>query len=186
MIYFTADQHFGHANVINHCNRPFSSVEEMDKALIINWNSVVDPDDDIFILGDFTMRHVADANKYLSQLNGRKFFIKGNHDKFLKGDSFKPYEYHFEWIKDYHVHFIDKRRFVLFHFPIAEWDQYFRKSIHLYGHIHNSETSYDRLLFSDNDLAFNVGVDVNNYFPVSVNEILARAKKKKANNNVHK
>jgi len=179
MIYFTADQHFGHANVIKHCNRPFSSVEEMDVALIRNWNSVVKPDDEIFILGDFTMRYAADANKYLSQLNGRKYFIKGNHDKFLKGESFKPFEYHFEWVKDYHVHFINKRRFVLFHFPIAEWDQYFRDSIHLYGHVHNSEVSNERLKFLDNDFAFNVGVDVNNYFPVSFDEILNKVNAKK-------
>ena len=175
MIYFTAAHHFGHENIIKHCNRPFSSVEEMDAVLTNNWNSTVKPDDDIYILGDFTMRPAVVAHKYLSQLNGRKYFIKGNHDKFLKGNAFRPYEQDFEWIKDYHVLHFEKRRFVLFHFPIAEWDQFFRNSIHLYGHVHNSTTSGKRLTFLEKECAFNVGVDVNNYYPVSIYEIIAKA-----------
>jgi len=177
MIYFTADHHFGHENVIRHCNRPFASAEEMDMALVRNWNDTVAPEDEIYILGDFTMRPAAQAHQYLSQLNGRKYFIRGNHDKFLKGKAFIPYEKDFEWIKDYHVLFFEKRRFVLFHFPIAEWDQFFRNSIHLYGHVHNSETSARRLATLDGH-AFNVGVDVNNYRPVSIEQIITAVESK--------
>jgi calcineurin-like phosphoesterase family protein len=74
---------------------------------------------------------------------------------------------------------VEKRRFVLFHFPIAEWDQYFRNSIHLYGHVHNSAASGKRLAFLENDFAFNAGVDVNCFFPVSIYDIIARTKAKK-------
>ena len=56
MIYFTADLHFYHENVISHASRPFSSVEEMNEALIRNWNKIVKPTDEIYILGDFTMK----------------------------------------------------------------------------------------------------------------------------------
>ena len=171
MIYFTSDHHFGHANVIRHCDRPFTSVEEMDEALISNWNNTVTPTDDIYILGDFTMRPAAEAYNYLSRLNGRKYFIKGNHDRFLKNT--KLYDGVFEWVKDYHVLRHDGHKIVLFHYPIAEWDGYFRGAIHLYGHIHNSQKSNDR---ASNWLAFNVGVDVNELKPVSMDEIIQKAK----------
>jgi len=173
MIYFTADLHLGHKNVIKHCNRPFSSVDEMDKALIRNWNSVVKPKDEVYILGDLTMCPAAKAHEYITQLNGRKYLISGNHDKFLK--NYGPYMADFEWVKDYHVLKVNANRLVLFHFPILEWDQFFRDAIHLYGHVHNSAKSAERLGLLDNGLAFNVGVDVNGFAPVSLLEIIQRA-----------
>ena len=88
MIFFTADLHFGHANIIRHCNRPFASVDEMDAVLIHNWNAAVGLKDEVYILGDFTMRSAVEAHKYLVRLNGRKYFICGNHDRFLKGFGF--------------------------------------------------------------------------------------------------
>ena len=87
----------------------------------------------------------------------------------MKG--FEPYESDFEWIKDYHVLRIDGQRLVLFHFPILEWDQYYRGAIHLYGHVHNSEASA-KLLEGLKGPAFNVGVDVNGFRPVSIVEVI--------------
>ena len=52
MIYFTADTHFGHCNVIRFCDRPFASAEEMDEAMIQNWNERVTGNDTVYILGD--------------------------------------------------------------------------------------------------------------------------------------
>ena len=174
MIYFTADPHFGHANIMRHCNRPFTAVEEMDKVLINNWNETVKKNDEIYILGDFTMRTAEAAHWYLTQLNGRKYYIRGNHDRFLK--KYAEYESDFEWVKDYHVLKTNEHRFVLFHFPILEWDQIHRGAIHLYGHVHNNKVSKEKLAALDGKLAFNVGVDVNGFRPVSINEILKRAK----------
>ena len=54
-VFFTADQHFGHKSIIEYCNRPFSDVEEMNEALIENWNKTVDNNDKIFVLGDFAL-----------------------------------------------------------------------------------------------------------------------------------
>jgi calcineurin-like phosphoesterase family protein len=99
MIFFTADHHFGHANIINHCNRPFPTADEMDEALIDNWNVTVKTNDEVYILGDFTMHPAAEAHRYLTRLKGRKYFIKGNHDRFLKGKSFEQYLGDFEWIR---------------------------------------------------------------------------------------
>jgi calcineurin-like phosphoesterase family protein len=172
MIFFTADLHFGHANIIRHCDRPFASADEMDEALIHNWNSAIGLNDEVYILGDFTMRPAVEAHRYLTQLNGRKYFIRGNHDRFLKG--FNPYMSDFEWVKDYHVLPVEGRRLVLFHFPILEWDQFYRNAIHLYGHVHNSQTSAKRLAALTGP-AFNVGVDMNNFMPVSIYEIFQKA-----------
>ena len=68
MIYFTADHHFGHANIIRHCARPFQSVGEMDRALLDNWNARIKPQDTVYILGDLFFRNAVSVEKY-SQLN---------------------------------------------------------------------------------------------------------------------
>ena len=83
-IFFTADLHFGHANVIKFCARPFADVQEMDAALIANWNKRVGDDDDVWILGDFTFKRLEIAKDYLQQLQGRKHLIIGNHDYFAR------------------------------------------------------------------------------------------------------
>jgi len=172
MIYFVADCHFGHTNVIKHCNRPFASVDEMNEALIQNWNATVKAQDEIYILGDFTLRPAAKAHDYLSRLNGRKYYIRGNHDRFL--DNYEPYESDFVWVKDYHRLVYEGQRFVLFHYPILEWDQIHRGAYHVFGHVHNGKVSKERMAVLDNDRAFNAGVDVNDYRPVSIKEIIKR------------
>jgi calcineurin-like phosphoesterase family protein len=78
--WFTADTHLGHANIIKHCSRPFSTVEEMDASLIATWNAVVRPDDDIWHLGDFSYRSAKAPADYLRRLSGRKHLVSGNHD----------------------------------------------------------------------------------------------------------
>ena len=172
MIYLTSDLHFGHWNIIAYCNRPYSSAEEMDEALIANWNDTVKPRDEVYILGDFTLGLPSHAHNYLTRLKGRKYFIRGNHDRFL--DNYESHISDFEWVKDYHVLKVNGRRIVLFHFPILEWDQIHRGAIHCYGHVHNSPESAERLALLDGP-AFNVGVDVNGFRPVSLVEILKRA-----------
>lgn len=171
MIFFISDTHFGHANIIKHCNRPFASVDEMDEVLINNWTDTVKSKDEIYILGDFTLRSANDAHKYLTRLNGRKYFIMGNHDRFLRKKGFDSYINDFEWIKDYEMLYIDGKCFVLFHYPILEWANYHRGSLHLHGHVHNRPVPFE-LPNNIKRLAYNVGVDVNNFRPVSITEIL--------------
>ena len=91
MNYYIADTHFGHDNIRRLSNRPFNSVEEMDKAIIDNWNRKVTDDDDVYILGDFSYKS-EDPIEYLKKLNGRKHLIVGNHDnKLLKNPNCKKY-----------------------------------------------------------------------------------------------
>ncbi len=81
-IFFTSDTHFGHANIIGYCRRPFDSVQEMDDAMVATWNSIVRPGDDVWHLGDFA--HGADAKHVRAvfhRLNGRKRLVIGNHDR---------------------------------------------------------------------------------------------------------
>lgn len=83
-IFFTSDLHFGHENVIGFDNRPFSSVEEMDAELIKRWNEKVSAGDLVYVLGDFIWKtRNNDAPALLNSLNGQKYLIKGNHDRFL-------------------------------------------------------------------------------------------------------
>ena len=176
MIYFSSDQHFFHYNVIWMCKRPFADLDEMHSALINNWNSVVEEADDIYILGDFSFKGSgAQVNEVLQQLKGKKYLIKGNHERYLSDKDFDDSV--FEWIKDYDVINYKDARFILFHYPILEWAHYHRKSIHLYGHIHNntSHVVEDNARLSVLGLrAINVGVDSNNFFPISVEEIYNR------------
>ena len=79
MIYFTSDQHFYHSNVIAYCARPFASVEEMNLAIVANWNAVVRPEDTVYVLGDFSLA-IRPVELFSHLLNGTKFFIPGNHD----------------------------------------------------------------------------------------------------------
>ncbi|PHM69628.1 metallophosphoesterase [Xenorhabdus sp. KJ12.1] len=176
MIYFTSDTHFCHSSIINLCGRPFESAHHMNNALIHNWNACVTDRDEIYILGDFLYRGTgADANKILRRLNGKKYLIRGNHDKFLNDPDFDISM--FEWVRDYYEMDYQKQKIVMFHYPILEWQGYFRNAIHLYGHVHNAgkdPDQYKRLSILG-PRAINVGVDVNNFFPISINQVLKKA-----------
>ncbi|GBU27251.1 hypothetical protein R84B8_00780 [Treponema sp. R8-4-B8] len=184
MIYFTADNHFCHNNIILSCLRPFKDVDEMNNEMIHRWNNVVKKNDEIYILGDFMYKGKGkDANEILSKLNGRKYLIKGNHEKYLNEKEFNSDA--FEWIKDYYVLKYEGLKIVLFHFPMLSWDGSYHGSIHLYGHVHNSGIKYPdfgeklKLL---GYRAINIGVDVNDFYPVSIKEIINRVNSQKRDN----
>jgi calcineurin-like phosphoesterase family protein len=176
MIYFTADNHFCHFSIIKHCQRPFLDERVMNNEMIHRWNSVVKRNDEIYILGDFIYKGKGkDANEILSRLNGKKYLIKGNHEKYLDDKEFN-YDA-FEWVKDYYVLSAEDLKIVLFHFPILSWYNSHHNSIHLYGHVHNSGILYPEFgetLKVLGKRAINVGVDVNDFYPVSIYEIKQR------------
>lgn len=169
MIYFTSDLHFGHENVIRHAGRPFFSASEMDETLIQNWNRRVGPQDEIYILGDLTMKGVTYAESILRRLNGRKYLVCGNHDRFVRQQSFDCGL--FEWVGDYCELDHEGRTFVLFHYPMLEWNHFFRGAFHLHGHQHNS-ADYNLAERAAGLRRFDVGVDANGFAPVSVQEII--------------
>lgn len=169
MIYFTSDLHFYHEKIISYTNRPFPNTEKMNKILIENWNRTVSAQDEIYILGDLTMKGPAFANEILSQLKGRKYLIKGNHDRFVENQTFNGDL--FEWVKDYYELSYQNNKFILFHYPIEEWHGYFRDTIHLHGHQHNHE-DYNFKNLEKGLKKFDVGVDANHMKPVSIEDII--------------
>ncbi len=165
MIYFTSDLHLGHENIIRLNDRPFENVEDMNRVLIQNWNSFVKKNDFIYILGDLTMKlPLEKANQIISRLNGRKILIRGNHDKNYD-------ENLFEDICDYKELKYQKRFFVLSHYPFLEWNHSFRGSMHLHGHQHN-QSLYNLEMREKGIKRYDVGVDANEYRPISIDEII--------------
>lgn len=79
-VFFIADTHFGHKNIIAYENRPFATVEEMDKELIRLWNETVQQDDTVFLLGDFSFYNKERSAEICRQLQGNKLLVLGNHD----------------------------------------------------------------------------------------------------------
>lgn len=174
MIWFTADTHFGHKNIIEYANRPFDSIEHMDEALINNWNNKVSPDDEVYHLGDVALCSPSKLNKILDRLNGKIYLIKGNHEK-----SAEACKDRFEWIKDYHElvmtdddAYQGKQLLVLFHYAMRVWQASHHGTYHIYGHSHGT------LLDDPNSLSFDIGVDCHNYSPINYQEIKNIMKKK--------
>ena len=165
MVFFTSDLHFGHANIIKTCNRPYNNVSEMNEALIQNWNKVVHKDDTVYILGDVSFRcKKPEACELISRLKGHKILIRGNHD--LKGlEGVFDAEYDYYELKGYM-----KRPIILMHYPLLSWNQSNHGSLHLHGHQHN-KPEYNLQMKSEGIFRYDVGVDTNNYTPISLKQI---------------
>jgi len=168
--YFIADTHFGHENVITYSHRPFVDVSEMDAALIENWNSRVTNNDDVYIIGDFCFKVSKEqAIRYAKSLKGRKHLIVGNHDKrYLKDAVFAS---QFVQIADILDLAINGERIILCHYPIAEWNGYFRGSWHIYGHIHNKQSNPAFAFLRTQERALNAGVEIIHYTPATFEEL---------------
>lgn len=160
--YFTSDLHLGHRGVIEFQNRPFDSVEDMNRTIIHNFNSLVHANDILYILGDLTHRiPESQANELIKKLKGKKILICGNHD----GDYDKSL---FEEIYDYREFNHEKLKYVLMHYPLLEWNRSrHNSSIHLHGHIH-SDGRYNEENRTNGVSKYDAGVDANNYYPVSL------------------
>lgn len=170
MVYFTADTHFYHENVIRYEARPFQTAEEMNEALIQNWNAKVSDDDDIYILGDFTLKGPTLANALLERLHGRKHLVRGNHDGYVDRGAFRREL--FVWVKDYFELSWQGQRFVLCHYPLLSWNGMGRGTFHLHGHQHR-KVFYNQENRDVGIRRLDVGVDANGMTPVSAEELLA-------------
>jgi len=175
MIFYTADQHFGHANIIRFCDRPFTDVAEMDEMLINNWNNAVSEGDTVYILGDLIFRSEKSASYYISRLRGIKHLILGNHDhKWIKNCNLQK---HFESVS-YYLEIKDgERRIALCHYPMLSWGGVARGALHIHAHIHNKK---DGLVFEalrQMYNALNAGVEINDYKPVTLGELTLNNRK---------
>ncbi|MGE4338708.1 MAG: hypothetical protein AB7E55_22420 [Pigmentiphaga sp.] len=156
MYFFTADEHYGHAAIIDHCQRPFSSVEEMDEALIQRHNQVVGDGDTVVHCGDFAWCKTLEEaeERYISRLNGRHIFLRGSHDRWLgKG------------APTIHTVKIDKQLIVACHYAMRTWPSSHYGSWHVYGHSHCA--------LPLEGLSIDVGVDCHDFMPVSFEQLRA-------------
>lgn len=158
MIYFIADTHFSEENIMRYENRPFKSITEMDEELIFRWNNAVNKHDEIYVLGDFG----ADGKEasILNQLNGKKFFIKGNHDiksnQYYRDSGFGEVYDHPVIIKDFWI-LSHEPLYVNTNMPYAN----------LFGHVHDSP-----IIKTYSKQHYCVSVERINYTPISFDDVI--------------
>lgn len=175
-IWFTSDTHFGHSEIIKYAQRPFENVEEMNNILIQNWNSVVRENDIIFHLGDFGFLSRKFWYETVSKLNGQKHLILGNHD--LRNWPSHRSLVLFESVNQQAIIKIDNRKVILNHYPLLCFDgmykDYDNATFNLFGHVHSNPNidleDSGRLQYLC-PFHYDVGVDNNNYYPISWEDI---------------
>jgi calcineurin-like phosphoesterase family protein len=162
-IFFTSDTHFGHGGALGLYRRPFASVAAMNEALIERWNEVVGPSDEVWHLGDFAIRQPpAVVAEWLGRLRGRKHLVPGNNDPPATAGLAD-----WESVQPYAETAVDGVPLVLCHYPFRSWRGMAKGSINLHGHCHGRLKPQPR--------QFDVGVDVWEFRPVTLAEILASA-----------
>ncbi|MEJ7584087.1 MAG: metallophosphoesterase family protein [Acidimicrobiales bacterium] len=176
-LWFTADLHLGHTNIIGYCDRPFADTEAMNRALIERWNETVDPADDVWVLGDFALGRISDTLPLAAALHGRKRLLAGNHDRCWAGHGPKAAT----WVDRYlaagfaEIHQgqieleLAGQAVTACHFPYRGdslvKDRYVERRPTdqgrwlLHGHVHERWIQQDRMI--------NVGVDAWDHRPVS-------------------
>lgn len=169
--FFTSDTHFGHANIIRFCNRPFQNVEEMNEVLIENWNKVVSKDDTVFHLGDFAFGGSSVWNSIIPRLNGHINLIIGNHDRKNLRQGYMSY---FDMVVPQLQIEIEDNSIYLNHYPFLCYGGSYRGVWQLFGHVHSGpgadglDISRLRVLLPTQ---YDVGVDNNNFTPISYREV---------------
>ncbi len=141
---YISDLHFYHNSLNKQMDcRGFRNYEEMNAAMIQKWNAKVTKKDEVYILGDLSIAKGIATNNVVKQLNGKLYFIVGNHDAFLSDPEFDKSA--FQWIKQYAEIHDNNRTVILSHYPTFCYNgQYHRKdgkpSVYmLYGHVHNTQ-----------------------------------------------
>lgn len=181
--FWTADLHFGHANIIRYSHRPFADVAAMDEGLVERWNASVGDDDEVWVLGDVAMGTIADSLPLVEGLRGRKVLVAGNHDRCWYGHG----SYADRWVDQYHEAGFDEivqgsttttvggTEVLVCHFPYEgdshDADRYteHRPVDHgrwlVHGHVHERWQVHGHQV--------NVGVDVWDWRPVPEAELAA-------------
>lgn len=160
--YFSSDHHFFHDAIRKYAGRNFNNVREMGQCLIRNHNEIVRPEDTTYFLGDFAMVGRHDKDKLVAtvkKLNGTKHLILGNHDEC------RPFDYVNIGFTSVHTSLIYNDDVVLIHDPSAA-GVILQDKLWLVGHVHT--------LFhfvTEPVRCFNVGVDVNNFYPVTLEQV---------------
>ncbi len=170
--HFYSDPHFGHANIIKYCNRPFSTVQDMNEHLVARYNEMVSPTDTVLWLGDCAMNpRVLDS--ILPRLNGKRILIVGNHD----GSQPMMARLGFSLVLHEAVLHLGDRTCRVSHYPYAghKWNDFvdnrdndrrpqpIKGEVLLHGHTHQTMQRINNQI--------NVGVDAWDYGPAPIGEV---------------
>lgn len=170
-IYFTSDQHFGHKNIIEYCKRPFYSSKEMENTIIINFNNIVNEDDETWHLGDFSFYDLEETKRVFKSLKGTHNIVLGNHDRSpaqMKEIGFKEVVYnkyltinnkklYLRHIPNHRNHDERKYKDKFLVEPTESYDYF------ICGHVHEKWKQKDNII--------NVGVDQWNFKPITLNDV---------------
>lgn len=163
-IFLIADTHIDHTNIIEYCNRPFHTIEEMNETIINNWNETIKKDDIVFFLGDLTCgMNARPSDNILKKLNGEIYYILGNHDFLIKP------------IKTYRFLILKKGRkeILLIHDPKHVPKSWKKWTIH--AHHHNNHPKQFPFLNKKNK-HMNISIENTDYKPISLKKILELTK----------
>lgn len=180
-LFFTSDFHIGHENVIRFDNRPFKNVHEMSEKIIENWNSVVDTDDVVFYLGDLSHRcHPKEVKWFVNQLNGKIYFIMGNHDRYKDIVGLNRFEEIYgnqTGLGGATISVRDEdsskgwQDIVMCHYAILSWNKGHYGSWHLHGHSHQSLAKNPEMEWFYKRKVIDVGCNGWDYTPLSYIQI---------------
>jgi calcineurin-like phosphoesterase family protein len=152
----------------------FKDVAHMNAEMVRMWNERVQPGDLVYILGDVTFMSAGDTARILQRLNGDKILVEGNHDvKALKDHSFRSC---FKEIHKYLEVNYNGTKIIMFHYPIAEWNQIHRGAVHFHGHLHSTPSGLEKLR------ARNAGWDCTGNIVTSIEDLIADALKSEIKN----
>jgi calcineurin-like phosphoesterase family protein len=172
--YITSDLHFGHRNIAKFCPKTRghwdtrNDPDTMNRDMIQMWNQIVNPEDIVFILGDVAFMPAAEAVQIMRQLNGTKILVEGNHDrKNLRDPAFRAC---FKEVHKYLDIEYQGTMVVMFHYPIAEWDQMHRGSVHFHGHLHGNVSGMEQYRCRD------MGFDATGKIVTLMEDAIAAAK----------
>lgn len=184
-IFITSDEHFGHENIIEFCQRPFKSVEEQTETIIERFNKKVpnNPNITTIHVGDMFWQTMTteEALAILSRLHGGHAFIYGNHDELIeKSPSLRE---RFKWIVGRNkesgsriIHW-NKHEITLNHYAMHVWNRSHKGSWMLFGHSHGELQVRGK--------SFDIGVDSHNFEPWSLEEIAAEMEKRPQGHVIH-
>lgn len=173
-IFITSDLHFNHDKDFIWKERGFSSVNEMNEAIVNNWNQTVSDDDIVYLLGDVAMGSDLQASlRLINKLKGKKYLAYGNHDTEARIKAFKTNRFFEDIQMGYRLKY-KKHMFILTHYPTITANGDDLRVINLYGHTHQKDN-----FFEDKSYMYHVGVDSHDCTPVSLETIIKEIKIKK-------
>lgn len=161
-IFFTSDWHFYHDKEFIWGARGFQDVMAMNEAIIYRHNSIVEPNDTVYVLGDCIFGDYKINASIINKMNGKKFLAIGNHDTNAKIETYKSLGLFEDITMGYRLT-EGKMTFILSHYPtlVENFGQKPFSVINLFGHTHQTDT-----FFEGRYDMYNVGVDAHNCYPV--------------------